>query len=80
MILKIRAFGIARDIFGESIVNFELSGPNNVQGLKDGLVETYPEFDKLRSFSIAVNQEYQDDSFELNDKDEVVVIPPVSGG
>ena len=80
MILKIRAFGIARDIFGDDEVNFKMSGSKNIKALKDELVETYPEFERLRSFSIAVNQEYQDDDFELKDSDEVVVIPPVSGG
>ncbi len=80
MNLKIRAFGIARDIFGEGEVAFTLSGANNVQNLKDELVKSYPEFEKLRSFSVAVNQEYQEDDFLLSDKDEVVIIPPVSGG
>ena len=80
MNLRIRAFGIARDIFGDTEVNFKMSGPNNVKALKNKLAESYPEFEKLRSFAIAVNQEYQEDDFELKDRDEVVVIPPVSGG
>ena len=29
---------------------------------------------------MAVNKEYQDQSYELADGDEVAIIPPVSGG
>ena len=42
--------------------------------------EKYPDFTKLRSFSIAVNEEYQNDDFVLNSNDEIVILPPVSGG
>jgi len=80
MKLKIMAFGIAKDILGQSEFNFEYDNGNNIQGLKEALTSTFPEFEKLSSFSIAVNQEYQDDDFVISDNDEVVIIPPVSGG
>ena len=43
-------------------------------------VERYPEFAKLKSLSFAVGENYQDDSYALHENDEVVIIPPVSGG
>ena len=40
----------------------------------------FPDFEKLRSLSIAVNQEYREDDFLVKEGDEIVIIPPVSGG
>ena len=42
--------------------------------------DEFPDFEKLRSLVIAVNEEYQEDGFILSEKDEIVIIPPVSGG
>ena len=80
MKLKVKAFGIARDIIGEHEMSFELRQGNTIYDLKDAITHAYPQFEKLRSFAIAVNQEYQQDSFVIANNDEVVIIPPVSGG
>lgn len=80
MELNIKAFGIARDILGDSEIEFELTKGQDITSLKAALVHAYPEFEKLVSFNIAVNEEYQDDDHIISDKDEVVIIPPVSGG
>ncbi len=53
---------------------------STIGDLKQALVVRYPDFKKLVKFSLAVDEAYQDDAFELKDGDEVVVIPPVSGG
>lgn len=79
MQIKLVAYGIARDILNGKHLNFEFTG-NNIKSLKDKLVSDYPDFSRLRSLSFAVGEEYQSDEFELNEGDEVVVIPPVSGG
>jgi len=52
----------------------------NVRGLKDQLSTAYPDFKKLRSLALAVNEEYVADELELNHGDQIVIIPPVSGG
>ena len=44
------------------------------------LKEKYPAFDKLASLQLAVNAEYVEDDYVLRENDEVVLIPPVSGG
>ena len=81
MTIQVKAFGIARDIFSRDEMTFDLpSSQNTVQDLKVALVRAYPEFEKLTKFSIAVNQEYRDDNFQISENDEVVIIPPVSGG
>jgi molybdopterin synthase sulfur carrier subunit len=44
------------------------------------LIEKYPSFQKLSSLRIAVNEEYAEDHTEIKETDEIVLIPPVSGG
>jgi len=44
------------------------------------LTTQFPAFKKLRSLQFAVNEDYQADEYSLNANDEVVIIPPVSGG
>ena len=80
MRIKLISYGIARDILGGSEQKLELSDTNSIGELKQELVRRYPAFDKLTRFSIAVNEEYREEAFLLSDGDEVVIIPPVSGG
>ena len=44
------------------------------------LISQFPDFEKLASLKFAVNTNYVDDSYQLKENDEVVLIPPVSGG
>ena len=80
MEIQIIAFGIAKDIIKNRAISIELPSGSNVGFLKNKLCEEFPDFQKLKSLAIAVNEEYQTDEFNLNEKDEVVIIPPVSGG
>ncbi len=80
MKVKLVAFGIARDIIKSSQVDFTLESGSTIGVLKNELTTQYPDFDALRSLRFAVHEDYQDDDFQLSDKDEVVIIPPVSGG
>lgn len=80
MKINLLAFGIAKDILGESEQKINLSDGLSIADLKNQLSDTYPAFKKLSKFDIAVNQEYRDDHFQISDNDEVAIIPPVSGG
>ena len=79
MTIKLVAFGIARDILQQSQLDFDMEG-SKIEDLKKGLVARFPEFEKLQSLKFAVNEDYQEDGYELQPTDEVVIIPPVSGG
>jgi sulfur-carrier protein len=79
MILKIKTFGISRDILGGREVELDVNG-TSVGDLRKALSSRYPELDKLNSLFIAVNQEYAPDENVLTEKDEIALIPPVSGG
>ena len=80
MKVNVLAFGIAKDIFGGSTVNVDLHEDKTIRILKDSLEERYPRLKQLASYMVAVNNEYAEDENIINEKDEIAIIPPVSGG
>jgi molybdopterin converting factor subunit 1 len=79
--MNVLFFGITKDIVGSSEISFSNDLKlANVAALKKQLVDTYPEFSKLKSLAVAVNSEYAEDDVVLNGNDEIAIIPPVSGG
>ena len=80
MQIRIVAFGIARDILATSALSLDIDDSASVESLRHDLIAKYEDFGKLRSLRFAVNEEYVDDTYALSDGDEVVLIPPVSGG
>lgn len=78
--LKIKAFGITRDILGGREMEVKLNEGGTVGDLKAHLASAYPGVLQLKSLFVAVNNEYADDAVVLSDTDEVALIPPVSGG
>jgi len=80
MKLNILAFGITKDIVGGSSIDIEIPEGWSVAELKTHLGTHYPAMKELTSLLIAVNEEYGDDTYVLKEKDEIALIPPVSGG
>ncbi|WET49777.1 molybdopterin converting factor subunit 1 [Chryseobacterium indologenes] len=80
MKLNILAFGITKEIFGASKKEFEVQDNLNVKELKNILEKDFPQLVKLKSYFIAVNEEYAEDDQVIEGKDEIAIIPPVSGG
>lgn len=80
MQINILAFGIAKEIIQGSQLQLILDNPATVADVKQQLCRRFPEFERLASLRIAVNNEYADDDQPLKEQDEVVIIPPVSGG
>ncbi len=80
MKIKVLAFGIAKDIFGNTSVSMELPNDSSVYNLKYSLEMQYPRLKQLSSYMVAVNNEYALPEDTLHATDEVAVIPPVSGG
>lgn len=78
--LKILAFGITKDIVGGSYIEITLPLGATVINLKKHLQEKYPAMGDLASLWIAVNSEYGEDEQVLKERDDIALIPPVSGG
>lgn len=80
MNLKLLCFGITRDIIGQFEYKLSLPSGATVADLKSQLSVQFPAFATLRSLRIALNEEYAEDAMALKENDEIVLIPPVSGG
>lgn len=80
MKIQIVAFGIAKDIIKGKELTMDLDNGNSVGAVREQLSTIYPEFSKLSSLRFAVNADYVGDDYQLKNNDEVVLIPPVSGG
>jgi molybdopterin converting factor subunit 1 len=79
--MKVLAFGIAKDIFSNSIIDVDLTdGTTTIDKLKILLEEKYPRLNQLGSYMVAVNNEYASANDLIKEGDEVAIIPPVSGG
>jgi molybdopterin converting factor subunit 1 len=78
--IPVLLFGIARDLTGQSTVSIPFSEGVRVGDLLGQLHERYPALTGIRSILIAVNGEYAEAEQLLTDRDEIAVIPPVSGG
>ncbi len=80
MKITVLGFGIAKDIFGSSEIHLEVNEGLNVSDLRSVLEEEYPQLNKLKSYMLAIDEEYAEDSQIINSGNEIAVIPPVSGG
>lgn len=80
MKISILAFGIVKEIFGASVLDIELTDAATVVELKIVLEQKYPRLKQLASYMVAVNNEYAGPNQRISGKDEIAIIPPVSGG
>lgn len=80
MKLKLICYGITKDIIGDFEKEMEVDNVQTIGDLKMELMKQFPDFVRLTSLRIAINTEYAADDSLLKNNDEVVLIPPVSGG
>lgn len=78
--ISVLLFGIARDLTGQSTIAVPLSEEASVGDLLSQLRRQFPALTGIRSLLVAVNGEYAEAGQLLTDKDEIAIIPPVSGG
>ena len=77
--MEVKLFGIAKEIVGSATlhINEEVT---NVADLKKFLFDSYPDFNSIHSFAVAVERVYADDDKLISSDNEIAIIPPVSGG
>ncbi len=80
MKINLVLFGIAKDIIGASKSQLEVKEGMMIKEFKQILVDEYPKMKDLTSISFAVGTDYVTDDYLLKNNEEVVIIPPVSGG
>jgi molybdopterin synthase catalytic subunit len=81
MQIKLKHFAIVRETLGRSTETREMAAGTTVAQVLEALIAEAPRLGSLRRAAmLMVNQEYVTADQVLNDGDELVVIPPVSGG
>ncbi|CAM1343048.1 MoaD/ThiS family protein [Tenacibaculum aestuarii] len=73
-------FGIATDLADSSSLTLELPNKSSVASFKEFLFNEFPEFRKMSSYAVAINESYASDDTLIRENDVIAIIPPVSGG
>jgi len=77
--MNIKLFGVAGEIVGDNKLSIDVD-IEDAAALRSFLILNYPEFSSIKGFMIAINHEYAEEHDKISIKDEVAIIPPVSGG
>ncbi len=80
MRINVRFFGVLKDLAGKAAEEVSLPDGATVQDLLSHYGENAKLKATLGSIAVALNQEYTSPTATLRDRDEVGLLPPVSGG
>lgn len=81
MKIRVLFFGSTRDITGTAEEQIDFENGSALGELRRQYESRFPRLAEMSgSLLIAVNEEFRERSWHLNDGDEVAFIPPVSGG
>jgi len=79
--LSIKLFASLRQAMNSDKIAIDIDNEITVSQMKKIIFETFPNLKKLNiPFLVAVNHKFAKDSSVIKSKDEVALIPPVSGG
>lgn len=79
--VAVKLFAAYQEAYGVSELLLDLPEGTTVMQVCDRLLQKYPELEQWRSLTrFGVNLQFVASETELKDGDEVVLIPPVSGG
>lgn len=79
--VKLKLFAAYQDAFGVPELSVDVPDGTPVSTLRDRLIQEHPELAQWQDVTrFGINLEFVPPETPLNDGDEVVLIPPVSGG
>ncbi len=77
----VKLFAAYQEAYNVSELKLELPENTPIKSVLDSLLSEKPELEKWRSLTrFGVNFKFVDEDTLLHDGDEIVLIPPVSGG
>jgi molybdopterin converting factor subunit 1 len=81
MTIRVKLFAVARERIGNDELLVDLPPNSNIADLKRVVAITSPTLATILPHALwAVNAEYATDTTPINEKSEIALIPPVSGG
>jgi len=79
--VTIKLFAAYQEAYGVEEIQREFPSQSPVTVVLDQILQEYPQLEQLREVThFGVNLDFVSTDTVLNDGDEVVLIPPVSGG
>ena len=79
--VNVKFFASIREIVGKGELTLSLETNATVSDLRRMLLDLYPALASIRiPIMVAVNRRIADENTVLSNKDEVALLPPVSGG
>jgi len=79
--LSIKLFASLRQAMRSDVIKINIDSEITIYQMKKIVFETYPNLKTLNvPFFVAVNHKFVKDSSVIKPKDEVALIPPISGG
>ena len=80
ILVDIKLFASCRELIGKDKITLKLKNQMTVGDLRKKILELYPVLLGKIQFVIALNYEIVDEITPISPKDEVAILPPVSGG
>lgn len=79
--VTVKLFAAYQEAYGVSDLILELPPQTSVVDVRDRLIQEHPELSRWRDLTrFGINLQFVEPDTILEDGDEVVLIPPVSGG